>query len=59
MFSIQIIAYVSQVHKVVLPENLVNDETVTLEQVHEIFIFLYFLHITNGNDSVIHQRHEK
>lgn len=52
MLSIQIIAYVSQVHKVVLPENLVNDETVTLEQVHEIFIFLYFLHITNGNDTV-------
>ncbi|KAL7148321.1 hypothetical protein ABFS83_06G170600 [Erythranthe nasuta] len=29
----EVLAYVSQVHNVVLPENLVNDETVTLDQI--------------------------
>lgn len=30
---LQVIAYVSQVHKVILPEGVVDNETVTLEQV--------------------------
>ena len=34
----QVFAYVSQAHKVVLPEGLVDHETLTLEQV----VFLYY-----------------
>lgn len=33
LYNFQIFAYVSQVHKVVLPEGLVDHETLTLEQV--------------------------
>lgn len=35
-FLLQILAYVSQVHNVVLPENLVDHDTVTLDQVQII-----------------------
>lgn len=34
MLVLQIIAYVSQVHKVILPEGLVDHETVALDQVN-------------------------
>lgn len=34
MLVLQIIAYVSQVHKVILPEGLVDHDTVSLDQVN-------------------------
>ena len=38
----QILAYVSQVHKIVLPEDLIDHDTLTLDQVLKlIFIFMY------------------
>lgn len=42
MLVLQIIAYVSQVHNVVLPEDLVDHETVTLEQVNITLIHALF-----------------
>lgn len=42
MLVLQIIAYVSQVHKVVLPEDLVDHETVNLEQVNITLIYALF-----------------
>lgn len=40
----QVFAYVSQAHKVVLPEDLVDHETLTLEQV--IFFLTFMIMVT-------------
>lgn len=40
-FELQILAYVSQVHGVILPDGLVDHETVTLDQVHLSNIFSF------------------
>lgn len=42
MVLLQIIAYVSQVHNVVLPEDLIDHETVNLDQVSILLINVFF-----------------
>lgn len=42
MLVLQIIAYVSQVHNVVLPEDLIDHETMTLDQVSITLIHVFF-----------------
>ncbi|KAF6153349.1 hypothetical protein GIB67_003539 [Kingdonia uniflora] len=42
-YGIEVIAYVSQVHKVILPEDVVDDESLTLDQVCVILVMgIYF-----------------